>query len=48
MDTTPELLLASAFATSLKADKQALFAEFDANNQVTPLVTRCAAPSTPR
>ncbi|HBD39089.1 MAG TPA: bifunctional uridylyltransferase/uridylyl-removing protein, partial [Cupriavidus sp.] len=40
MDTTPELLLCQRIRDKLKADKQALFAEFDANNQVNPLVTK--------
>jgi methionyl aminopeptidase len=40
MDTTPELLLCQRIRDKLKADKQVLFAEFDANNQVNPLVTK--------
>ncbi|RZT41995.1 [protein-PII] uridylyltransferase [Cupriavidus agavae] len=40
MDTTPELLLCQRIRDRLKADKQALFAEFDVTNQVSPLVTR--------
>ncbi len=40
MDTPPELLLCQRIRDKLKADKQVLFAEFDANNQVNPLVTK--------
>ena len=38
MDTTPELLLCQRIRDKLKADKQVLFAEFDANNQVLSLI----------
>jgi len=40
MDTTPELLLATRVRDKLKADKQALFADFKASRNVGTLVTR--------
>ncbi|MFJ4289448.1 [protein-PII] uridylyltransferase [Cupriavidus sp. NPDC089707] len=40
MDTTPELLLAARVRDQLKADKQALFADFNASANVGTLITR--------
>ncbi|WP_439682637.1 [protein-PII] uridylyltransferase [Cupriavidus oxalaticus] len=40
MDTTPELLLAARVRDQLKADKQALFADFNASAHVGTLITR--------
>lgn len=40
MDTTPELLLAARVRDQLKADKQALFADFALTAHVGTLITR--------
>ncbi|MBP0630933.1 MULTISPECIES: [protein-PII] uridylyltransferase [unclassified Cupriavidus] len=40
MDTTPELLLAARVRDQLKADKQALFADFNTSTNVVTLITR--------
>ncbi|WP_427309774.1 [protein-PII] uridylyltransferase [Cupriavidus sp. H39] len=40
MDTTPELLLAARVRDQLKADKQALFADFNASANAATLTTR--------
>ncbi len=40
MDTTPELLLAARIRDQLKADKQALFADFNLSSHVGTLITR--------